>query len=174
MKFPNFLQFKPFNHLREAMGASELGQFEFFDPHLHLSHEERQLLLSGLQVDKSQLRVLLDKTLAFKNGRVLISLLEPNPMSQEDWAFHPAACDITLQLRGSLRATTCAPIHAHGKFQVCGDCLQLLHYKGFDAVRNRHRHYSQRLHEEFNLEEFFRQFPAYPLSALTHTHDVVI
>ena len=32
MEFPDFSQFEPFLSLREKMGATRLGSFEFFDP----------------------------------------------------------------------------------------------------------------------------------------------
>lgn len=32
MKLPDFLEFEPFNQLRNTMGAEQLGDFVFFDP----------------------------------------------------------------------------------------------------------------------------------------------
>jgi hypothetical protein len=172
VKFPNFLEFEAFNHLREKMGATSLGQFEFFNPKVHLSADEREQLQAGLMVAIDHIKVLVDRTLAFKNGRVLISIQQP--IALEDWVFHPAACQQLQALAGEVRASTSQPLHPTGHFQVCADCLQLLRYKGFDAMRNRHRHYSQRLHDEFKLEEFHLDFPPYPLSAKLLHPDAVI
>jgi len=162
MPLPDFLAFEPFNLLRQQMGATELGQFEFFDPKKHISGDEKLQLQTGLGVDKGQLLELLDYTLAYKNSRVLISVWEP--VSGDDWVYHLATCEKFPQLPTEIRATTQRPQHGFGSFNVCVECLQRLRYKGFDAVRNRHRHYSQRLHDDFNLEEFFRQYPTYPLT----------
>lgn len=163
MQLPNFLDFEAFNQLREKMGAEALGHFDFFDPNLHLSTEERERLQTGLLISIDQIAELADRTLGFKNGRVLVSVVQPTAL--QDWVFHLAACAQLQALRGEVRATMAEPHHPGGQFQVCGQCLQVLSYKGFDALRNRHRHYSLCLQEEFNLPEFFQAFPPYPLSA---------
>src|SRR5690625_6686807 len=41
VELPDFLEFAEFNRLRERMGAEQLGAFEFFDPRLHLTADER-------------------------------------------------------------------------------------------------------------------------------------
>jgi len=164
MKLPDFLRFKPFNYLREQMGAEQLGDFEFFDPNCHLSAEERQQLQTQLHVPVVQIRVLQDKTLAFKNGRVLVT-----PMASGELfgtVFHLAACDQFLQFVGNVSLSTTIPGNGINQLLVCEACLQELHYKGFDVVRNRHRHYSQRLLAEFSLADFFSDYPAYPLDAV--------
>ena len=163
MEFPDFLKFKPFNYLRELMGANELGDFEFFDPSIHLSADDRRQLLNGLMIPFASLVQLQDKTLSYKNGRVLVSV--PEPKHSSEWCYHPAACGRFEALSGLVRASTLRPQNPLGQYTVCAECLQVLRYKGFDAVRNRHRHYSQRVQDEFDLEEFFAGFPAYPLRA---------
>ena len=91
MQFPDFLEFEPFNQLRAQMGAEALGEFEFFDPQKHISAEEKQQLLRGLEITSAQVLKLIDNTLAYKNSRVLVSLWEPANL--EDWFYHLAACE---------------------------------------------------------------------------------
>lgn len=161
MNLPDFLKFKPFNYLREVMGADQLGDFEFFDPERHLSAEERQQLQTGLRVPVAALAVLGDKTLAYKNGRVLVSAAQDDQLLNN--VFHLAACNRFQQCRGEVSLSVSQPRMGENKMPVCEECLQELRYKGFDAVRNRHRHYSQRLLEEFSIADFFAAYPAYPL-----------
>ncbi len=172
MEFPDFLKFKPFNYLRHKMGATALGQFEFFEPDIHLSAEERQQLVKGMSLDVQTLQALDDNTLAFKNGRVLAFIDSPKDI--QDWVYHLSACESFGQLSGKVRISMAKPHHSMGQYRVCADCLQVLRYKGFDAVRNRHRHYSQRVQEEFDLDEFFKEFPTYPLSAKPHEPSLFI
>lgn len=47
---------------------------------------------------------------------------------------------------------------------VCKDCLHKLRYRDYDQYRNRKRGYSQRVLDEFRLQDFFRLYPMYPLS----------
>lgn len=167
MKLPDFLVFEPFNQLRGQMGATELGAFEFFDPRLHLTAGERERLAQGLSVPWSAMRCLHDYTLAYKNSRVLLWAEAPG----QHWAaptYHLAYCRSLQRLRVeqptlTLSLATRLPPPDPWPWRVCPECLQQVQFKGYDAARARHRDYSDRVIEAFDLEEFFAQYPAYPV-----------
>ena len=95
MKLLYFIEFEPFNQLRKKIGTDDFGFFELFDPLVHLTGSERsELENTGVLRKPADLRVLPDKTLAFKNSRVLAYV------SDESWyrshreypTFHLAFC----------------------------------------------------------------------------------
>lgn len=167
MKLPDFLEFDAFNKIRATMGADELGDFAFFDPKKNLTGIERlELQSAGLPVSADLLSAASDFTLIYKDSRVLVYLADP--LEGEDWLFHISDCDLLRKARDAnhlsdYRAKTLLPTHARGVYKVCGDCLQKMRYQNFDGVRNRHREYSQRVEDSFDLEEFFNLYPIYPV-----------
>ena len=167
MKLPNFLEFDAFNKIRATMGAEELGDFVFFDPKKHLTGLERlELQADGLPVSADVLSAASDFTLIYKDSRVLVYLA--NPLEGADWLFHLSDCDLMRKYREDNRlcdfqAKTFLPTHNSGTYKVCTDCLQKMRYQNFDGVRNRHREYSQRIEDSFNLDEFFNLYPIYPV-----------
>lgn len=178
MKLPDFLDFEPFNQLRATMGADRLGAFEFFDPQLHLTAAEREALAAGLTLGWSALRCLHDYTLAYKNSRVLVWGRDPG----QSWAapgYHLAYCRVLRELRRLqpellLGVATGLPEPDPWPWRVCPECLQQLQFRGFDAARTRHRDYSDRVLEAFDLEDFFRDYPVYPVtSAVLRALDTV-
>lgn len=169
MKLPDFLDFAEFNRLREAMGAEELGAFEFFDPRLHLTADERVELESGIETGWGALRCMHDYTLAYKNSRVLLGLQVPGTDAQAQ-IYHLAYCRILQHWRREqpqqrLWLGTTQPEASVWPKRVCPDCLQQLQFQGYDAARARHRNYSERVLDEFDLAEFFQRYPVYPLAA---------
>ncbi len=186
MKLPDFIEFEPFNTLREKIGTRELGFFELFDPAIHLTGSERsELESSGVLLQSSQLRVLPDKTLAIKNSRVLAYIPDESwyrnrreyPTYHLAWcaqletlaAEHPAqnflattriADDYNvLKIRGSGEVSL-----AEQGLVVCKHCLHTLRYRDYDEFRNRRRGYSQKVLSEFSLQDFYRFYQQYPLS----------
>lgn len=167
MKLPDFLEFEPFNQLRQAMGAEQLGQFEFFDPRLHLTADERDRLSRGYDLGWSALRCLHDYTLAYKNSRVLLWVDEPG----QSWAvpcYHLAYCRKLRWLRGErphqqVSIATRLPPPDPWPWQVCSECLQQLQFRGYDAARGRHKDFSERVREEFELDDFLEHYPQYPV-----------
>ena len=158
MKLKSLDDFPGLTELREKMGASELGEFELFDPQRHITYSEREALnLGELNLQSQQLRILKDKTLAFKNSRVWLSWSEElNPV------YHLAACQ-SVQKRRHMKQAFSAGIGFSGvDVPVCVECLQLLKYQGLDARRGR-RLDNETLQREFSLEEFQGQYPFYPL-----------
>lgn len=169
MKLPDFLEFEPFNRVRARMGAESLGAFEFFDPVLHLTAQERETLAGGLTLGWSALRCLHDYTLAYKNSRVLLWVNSGG----ESWAapcYHLAFCRPLQRLHRQqpqwrVQIATVLPPPDSWPWRVCPDCLQQLQFRGFDAARTRHRDYSDRVLETFELSEFFHQYPLYPITS---------
>ena len=171
MKLPDFLNFDPFNELRQRMGAEALGDFVFFDPRRHLTGLELlELKKSGLDADAGELRVLDDFTLAYKNARVLVYRTDEEAegkvesRSESRAKFHLANCPQFQQRQVSeqpvaVKVASCVP----ASIQVCESCLQRLHYQGFDGVRQRHRDYSQRVYQDFDVAGFFEKYPSYPI-----------
>lgn len=174
MKLPDFLQFAPFNRLREVMGAEKLGAFEFFDPRLHLTAAERKELMAGVRLGWAQLRCLHDYTLAYKNSRVLLWIEAPGGVEVgPGWAapcYHLAFCRSLQAVRRAapeqrLAVATALPPPDPWPWRVCPECLQQLQFRGFDAARARHRDYSDRVLEQFDVDDFFREYPVYPITS---------
>jgi hypothetical protein len=167
MKLPDFLNFDPFNELRRRMGAEALGEFVFFDPKRHLTGLELlELNKAGLDADAGELRILDDFTLAYKNARVLVYRTDGEAHREDEGRvmFHLANCPHVNQWQSverpvAVKVASCAPEST----QVCESCLQRLHYQGFDGVRQRHRDYSQRIYQDFDVAGFFEQYPSYPI-----------
>ena len=178
MFLPDFLEFEPFNQLRLNMGAEELGDFVFFDPKRHVTGLERSSLgREGLEVEPSALRVLNDFTLAYKDCRVLLYPARVHAASSEREVasgdiYHLADCPTVVGLRSLSPASLntglwriCSNGEAlAGSSRVCRECLQRLRYQHFDAVRQRHRDYSERVEQTFELHAFFERYPSHPLN----------
>lgn len=175
MKLPDFTEFEPFNELRARMGAEELGDFVFFDPHLNLTgHERLSLEREGLEIDDEHFRVGSDFTLIYKDSRVLLFKQEAESLpatSSTTSYYHLASCSeveaiVTSGLKGSSwLARTTIPSGVEDSFQVCTGCLQRIQYQHFDRHRHRHRGYSDRVQQAFDLSDFFSGYPMYPVSA---------
>ncbi|BFM15196.1 hypothetical protein R50073_13790 [Maricurvus nonylphenolicus] len=163
MKLPDFLQFDPFNQLRQQMGAEELGDFVFFDPKRHLTGLELLALgKTGLPARGEDLRPLGDYTLAYKNARVLSFRL--NAEGKPAGVYHLADC-----LKVQQWANVDKSIELQVAFEppqgmkVCQDCLHRLRYQGFDGARSRHQDYSKRIVQAFDSQGFFEKYPHYPI-----------
>lgn len=185
MNLPDFIQFEAFNDLRIRMGTSDLGYFELFDPEIHLNGEERsELERVGMLLRLERITVLADSTLAIKNSRVILY----NP--DESWyrnhreypSYHLAWCSqLELINKDSPQAEFLATskiakeynlvklgnagevqLVSNG-FVVCKHCLHTLRYRDYDEFRNRRRAYSQKVLDEFRLQDFFRQYKQYPI-----------
>lgn len=186
MELIDFIEFEPFNELRQKMGTDRLGYFELFDPAIHLTGSERsELENNGLLLTLEQVKVLPDKTLAIKNSRVLAYAPDENfyRSRREYPTYHVAYCEaleecrqqspereflITTRIADDYRLLKIRPsgdvnVVDHG-FVVCKHCLHRLRYKNYDEFRNRRRGYSQKVLGEFNLQEFYRHYQQYPLS----------
>jgi len=204
MELPDFTEFVPFNQLRESIGTTELGYFELFDPQRHLTGAERsELERVGFMTTIGQLEstvlnqvpqkepqkeqiiaTLPDKTLAYKNSRVIAYIPDANwyRLHREYPSYHVARCTMleglsrdnpTLPLLATSRISEEYPLVAIDSvgqvakkaqsLVVCRHCLHALRYKDYDEYRNRRRGYSQRVLDQFSLKDFFRLYKRYPL-----------
>lgn len=160
MQLIDFLTHDGLVSLREKMGAQELGHFELFDANKQLTLSEREALAStGMVIPAQELRVLKDKTLAFKNSRTWLSF---------EQKYHLAYCQQAQLLRHrqvQLRIGTASWDKPKGKDSgVCLECLALLQYQGFDSRRLRRAEYAEQINEGFSLAEFGQQYPFYPIA----------
>lgn len=154
MELYDFLEFEPFNQMREQMGTDQLGQFELFDPERHLTGEERSVLArQGLELPRSLLGRLLDHCLCYKNSRVAIV---------EDGVLHLSHCD-QFPDRDRYRAGTSARAFESSPV-VCAACLQMLNYKGYDRHKARKEYYNRQVVERFSLDAFWSDYGLYPLN----------
>tara|TARA_R110002073_G_scaffold228965_2_gene389740 strand:+ start:2397 stop:3038 length:642 start_codon:yes stop_codon:yes gene_type:complete len=186
VQLPNFIEFEPFNELREKIGTNDLGFFELFDAAIHLTGSERsELENTGILLKSNEFRVLPDKTLAIKNSRVLAYIPDESwyRNRREYPTFHLAWCAqletlsreqpaqdflVTtkiaddynvLKIRGSGEVSL-----SEQGLVVCKHCLHALRYRDYDEFRNRRRGYSQKVLNDFRLKDFYRFYQQYPLS----------
>jgi hypothetical protein len=153
IELQDFTKFEPFNTLREKMQATELGFFEIFNPLHHLTGNERSdLERIGISLPRQQLMHLLDFTLVYKNSRIIML---------DDKRFHVAFCSVFPIQESYLVSTALIEPNV---VRVCEHCLTRLHYKGYDPLKARKEAYSLQVLEEFQLSQFWAQFPTYPVS----------
>jgi hypothetical protein len=149
MNLADFTLDETLNHLRKKMGADKLGRFELFNPDLHLSWEQRQLLArQWVNIEGNILHTGTENLLYFKNSPVITKV---------DGVFHFALCDeikkkITQGKLAKAEATTC--IELLNNAQNCTYCLHAVSYQGFDAYRHRHQQYNEKILKDFNLIRF--------------------
>jgi hypothetical protein len=153
IKLTNFLEFEPFLVLRKKMQATDLGGFEIFNPQYHLTGVERsELERNGLILPRHQIAYLLDFTLAYKNSRVMVL---------DERYYHLSYCN-EFPDTSQLFVTTDHKLEPH--LSVCPHCLARLHYKGYDPLKARKEAYSRQVEDLFNIDEFWHQYPIYPVS----------
>lgn len=154
MNLTDFLNFEPFNEMRDKMGADRLGQFELFDPDVHLTGDERSVLArQGMAIERQRIGRLLDFTLSYKNTRVV--LVERNRLHIAHCPELPEGDPVTIAT--SLRPFDHPP-------RVCPACLQHLTFKGYDETKARKERYNASVLDRFSLEEFWKEYPPYPLN----------
>lgn len=154
MKLPDFLDDVNLNKLRQKMGADELGDFELFDPQKQLTYSEREGLEAGdFAINAAELRALKDKTLAYKNSRLWLT---------HDGQYHLAYCSAVQQLRHRQIAVHAGTEHNQTD-DLCVECLALLQYHGVDSRRVRRSEFTEHVQEEFDLAEFKKLYPFYPV-----------
>lgn len=156
MKLKVFDDFAEITLLRKKMGAEQLGEFELFDPQRQITFSERELLESGsLDLSSMRLKILKDKTIAFKNTRLWLS------WNGHEF-YHLAACD-QVQKRRHQKHDFRAGVNNIKEKTVCLDCLVLLRYEGLDARRSRRIDVLGEVQREFDLLHFKKEYPFYPL-----------
>lgn len=154
MELFDFLTDTEMNRLRQQMGANTHGHFELFDVSRQLTYDERQRLEQGdYTLSAGNLKVLRDKTLAYKNSRVWVVAEQQCHLAQ---CSHIQA--VRHQPHKELVVGT-GPLPC----AVCVSCLVLLKYQGMDERRLRRHHNSSDVQDDFNLAGFKQQYPFYPL-----------
>lgn len=112
MKLKSFENFAAINQLREKMGAEKIGVFELFDPKRQVTFNEKALLVVGqLNITTLQIKILKDKTVAFKDTRIWLTWAG-------DECFHLAACT-AVQKRRHLKEPFNVGIHQNNEKTVC-------------------------------------------------------
>lgn len=167
MKLPDFLEFEPFNTLRERMGAEKLGYFEVFDPKQHLTGEERaELRTRGVAVQRSQVQYLGDHTLAYKNSRIGLVHEE---------TLHVTRCHLLDDFQSGQVVSSGAAIASRSDaatstqaVMACRHCLHQMRFAGIDLGKERKLHHNERMIKQFTLRQFFVAYPDYPLYERTH------
>ena len=191
MKLPDFTHFKPFNELRDSMGANRLGDFTLIIPALRITHEEEVLLESaGVEIESlDSIYELEDGTLAFKNTRVLLYIRDVNASngryshSKLLPKFHVSWCGTLQTMKAnkrfdryvlSTRTDGVFEIRKTGRYQsstvksdvsldVCKNCLDKVNYLGYKNGADWSN--NQEIFSEFSLEKFFKKFPKSPLNS---------
>ena len=157
MKLPDFLKDPDLNELRRRMGADELGAFRLsVNPYRFTMAELERLIDAGIDLKSlDELRPLRDRTLAYKDRRVLLyrrdlPMLGRKPALKVELPhFHLSNCGIVRRLRAAENASTHAvSAREDGSFQinlvrgpdvrpsfeqlpVCEDCLAELDFDGY-------------------------------------------
>jgi hypothetical protein len=182
MKLPNFFNFAPLNDLKRRMGlpADTYGTFAG-DPE-RLTAEERVLLESGegIEVTFDQLTVLPDKTLAFKDSRVLLYIRDVHvygSRQRKDWypRYHLANCTTLQEMTAggrfdryviasetggefTLNMITGAKRRSERqRLPVCQNCLAALAFNGFSLQKDRSAR--RKIVETFAPAQFFAVYP---------------
>lgn len=152
MKLVDFTQDESLNRLRDRMGADQLGQFELFDPELHLSWQDKQNLAKDwIIINANRLHAGHEHALYFKNSPVVAKVGSE---------LHFALCDdlkkqISQGLLADLPITT-----GQDKLSVaktCPYCLHAVAYEGFDVYRHRHQEYNDKILKSFNLVKYLQE-----------------
>lgn len=148
MKLIDFNQDEQFNYLRQLMGAEKLGSFELFDPQLHMSWQDRQLLSKQwLGINGNKLHSVND-SLFYKNSPVIAKV---------DHILHFALCD-ELKKNITNGLLTHADITTNTRLinseSNCPFCLHAVSYEGFDVYRHRHQQYNDKIIKDFQLSRY--------------------
>jgi hypothetical protein len=194
MSLPEFLEFEPLNRLRRLMNASLPTEFSSGYVINHLTHDDLDRALEdieGVTVDDiSDVHVLPDGTLAYRDRRVLLYIRDKRAFREHDPReklpkFHVANCKMLEEMRENGRFERYViSTRTNGRFKmnfiyefgtrgeihelnVCKLCLAQLQYKGYRDHRN-----DKRIYDTFALHEYFAAYPKNQIVALpVHTDD---
>jgi hypothetical protein len=196
MTLPDFIEFEPFNRLRRLMNAPLLNEFSSGYTINRLTQDDLERALEGIEGitvdDISDIEVLSDGTLAYKERRVLLYIRDKSSYGDRDPdqilpSFHVSNCRTLKRMRkegryeryvvsqrtdGTFRMNF---LDGHSKAQseicelkVCRYCLGFLSYKGYSHTDHK-RHV---IHSTFSLSEYFALYPKSLIAALPlHTDD---
>ena len=159
MKLPDFLKDPDLNELRRRMGADDLGAFRLsVNPYRFTMAELERLIDSGIDLNSfDELRPLPDRTLAYKDRRVLLYRRDlpmlglKRALKVELPHFHLSNCPLVRRLRAAATPSRHAvSAREDGRFQinlmfgtdvrpcleqlpVCEDCLAELDFDGYSS-----------------------------------------
>ncbi len=153
MKLPNFLDDAALNELRARMGATELGSYRLsINPYRFTVAELEELIHAGIDIKYlDEVRPLPDRTLAYKNRRVVLYAREV-PVAGAVPRYHVADCRVvramrTQQAHGRLTVSAREdgefPVDfiegpllrpALERLLVCESCLRELSFAGFSSA----------------------------------------
>ena len=180
MKLPDFIQFEPFNRLRERMRAALPQDLSISQPIDRLTLADLEILASkGLDVEINEVQELSDGTLVYKDRRVLLHIRDivtyQNREAQESLPkFHVANCRKLQEMRAKNRFDRyVVSTRTDGKFSVifiqnfgknrpetcalkiCKLCLEHLSYKDYRISRS----LREKIYESFSIDEYFSAYP---------------
>ncbi len=178
MKLPDFKTFAPFNKLRKKMGADNLGKFDINFSWKPLSETElSQLQNTGIDVDASEIKFLHDKTIRYRDRRVLVYIRDVKNYRDKISLpkFHIALCSTLEQMRKENRFNSryVVSTKSDGKFvvnipkasgfdpkdislDVCKNCLRELNFNNY--INDPYRAF-----KAFKLTDFFARYACTPL-----------
>lgn len=158
MQLIDFEQFQPLNDARKKMSQTKLGNFRLIDPKKHLTYLQTEALrANNFAIKLSDVRVLSDKTLAYKNNRLWLKLIKNPQTGIVVNEFHLANCEQVQKFRHhKYEVVAGSEMLVAGR--VCGECLMELKYQGLDARRGRRQGFMESVVESFNLSEFKQEY----------------
>jgi hypothetical protein len=177
MNIPDFKNFEPFNNLRALMNASLIEGFTLSDPSALSMADFEVMRTTGKDVNLSELKVLNDGTLSYKNTRVLLHIRDIAIYGDREDRntlpkFHISDCSTLKNMRENNRFNRYViSIRVDGKFtinfiknnkeiteikplNVCMNCLELLSYKNFTNNSEK-----RKIRDNFSIKEFFTLYP---------------
>lgn len=184
MKLPNFYEFEPLNSIKEKMGIPQnvYGDLEVFVPYARLTELELEKLTSaeGLDISADDLIFLPDKTLAYKNSRIILYIRDNETYGNYELKlpkYHLANCKTLQQMRehnrfnryqvsastdglfdiNIMRAGVIKEKKEKQKLQVCQNCLESLNFDDFKNIRQKTQ--KKYFIESFKINRFFEKFP---------------
>ncbi len=176
MKLPDFEKFEPFNTLRKHLEAKLITDFTLGAPALLSVLDLEVLKTTGKDVQISDIKILKDGTLAYKNTRVLLHIRDianyhHSAQSVKLPKFHLADCRTLKDMRDKNRFDRyVVSIRTDGKFilkfitnnqdetkilplEACMNCLELLSYKNFNSGNRK------QIRDNFSIDEYFKLYP---------------
>ena len=197
MTLPDFIEFEPFNRLRRLMNAALPDEFSTGYTINRLTQDDLDRALEGIEGvtvdDISDVEVLSDGTLAYKDRRVLLYIRDRQTSRGYDPLdnlpkFHIANCRTLEEMREHGRFEKYViSARTDGKFKmnfvyefgktdsaicelkVCRNCLVRLSYKMYKELDNKARN---EIYQNFLLSEYFATYPKNQITTLPlHTDD---
>ncbi|MBF0308247.1 MAG: HNH endonuclease [Magnetococcales bacterium] len=179
MKLPDFIQDDALNGLRKKMGAP-LGDFSLIaEKGFVLTCDEIiRLTTQGIEIPISEVKVLPDGTIAYKNSRIIIYIRDIVSFNNNNRGlpkFHIANCDTLEKMRSNDRferyvvstredglfvinvvQSNGMPIHREERLLVCQNCLTRLNWERFGFGMNK----AARLDfvRRFSIAKFFERY----------------